>query len=54
MKNNKGMTEMEKQKAPLENEVTPENAFTKMIISAARVANKFGLKNFKPEQADKK
>jgi len=50
MKKNKitiHMTEREKQKTPLPNEVTPENAFTKLNIAAMLAADEYKLEALK-------
>lgn len=50
MKQNKKfihMSEIEKQKTPLPNEVTPENAFIKLSTIAMHVAGKYKLKALK-------
>jgi len=44
---NKKITDLQKQKIILVNEVTPENAFTKITVFAARAASKYQLKSFK-------
>lgn len=58
MKNSKPQrfqTDAEKQRVPLANEVTPENAFSKLVAAAIRASNKFGLKKFNVDsQNDKK
>ncbi len=41
------MSENEKQKTPLPNEVTPDNAFIKISTIAMHVANKYKLKSLK-------
>lgn len=52
-KPNKLMTEAQKQKTPLANEVAPENAFSKLVVAAMRASNKFGLKTFKIDSVKK-
>ena len=51
MKNNKPnkVTAMQKQKIFLKEEVSPENAFTKMTVIATRAASKYQLNTFKLE-----
>jgi len=41
------ITATQKQKMILKEEVTPENAFTKMTVIATRTASKYQLKSFK-------
>lgn len=52
-KPNRLMTDAEKQKAPLANEVAPQNAFSKLVAAAIRASNKFGLKTFKIDSIKK-
>lgn len=47
------MTDAEKQKTPLANEVAPQNAFSKLVAAAIRASNKFGLKTFKIDSIKK-
>lgn len=50
MKKNREYTQLsdvEKQKSPLSNEVTPENAFIKLSSIAVHVAAKYKLKTLK-------
>jgi len=49
------MSDIEKQKIPLPNEVTPEDAFTKLAFVALQVADQHKLKTLKLDvNADKK
>ena len=41
------MTDAEKQKTPLANEVALENVFSELVAAAIRASNRFGLKTFK-------
>ncbi len=48
------MSETEKQNTPLPNEVTPENAFTKLSISAMHAADRYKLKSLKINEKSSK
>lgn len=52
-KPHKLMTDAEKQKTPLANEVAPEHALSKLVVAAMRASYRFGLKTSKIDSAKK-